>query len=122
MVDEDGNAARQHGKREVALYLPVVAALDPTVNLDPELLQRLRTAADRYDFAGAAALISDDLLERFAFAGTPTEVAEHAQSLFDAGANRVEFGTPHGLTPQSGLRLLGEKVLPALRAQNPERM
>ncbi len=122
VVDEDGNAARQHGKREVALYLPVVAALDPTVNLDPELLQRLRTAADRYDFAGAAALISDDLLKRFAFAGTPAEVAEHAQSLFDAGANRVEFGTPHGLTPQSGLRLLGEKVLPALRAQNPERM
>ncbi len=116
VVDEDGYAARQHVKREVALYLPVVAELDPTINIEPELLQRLRTAADRYDFDGAAALISDDLLKRFAFAGTPAEVAGQAQALFAAGAHRVELGTPHGLTPESGLRLLGEKVLPALRA------
>lgn len=115
VVDEDGRAARQYVKREVALYLPVVAELDPTVNLDPELMGWLRAAAARYDFDSAAALISDELLERFAFAGTPSEVAEHAQRLQMAGVDRVEFGTPHGLTPETGLRLLGEKVLPALR-------
>lgn len=115
VVDEDGHAARQQAKREVALYLPIVATLDPTLTLDPELLQRLQVAAARYDFAGAAALISDELLQRFAFAGTPADVAAHAQSLLDAGADRVEFGTPHGLTPATGLRLLGEQVLPALR-------
>lgn len=116
VVDEDGRAARHYVKREVALYLPVVAELDPTLDLDPELLQRLRAAAARYDFESAAALISDELLERFAFAGTPNEVAAHAQRLLAAGADRVEFGTPHGLTPAMGLRLLGEKVLPAIRA------
>ncbi len=115
VVDEDGDAARAHVKREVALYLPVVAKLDPTVDLDPELLKRLQQAADHYDFAGAARLISDDLLQRFAFAGTPDEVAAHAASLFDAGATRVEFGTPHGLTAESGLHLLGTRVLPALK-------
>ncbi|MEZ4620400.1 MAG: LLM class flavin-dependent oxidoreductase [Caldilineaceae bacterium] len=71
VVDEDGAAARAHVKREVALYLPVVAELDPTVELDPELVARLKTAAATYDFDGAARLISDDLLRRFAFAGTP---------------------------------------------------
>ncbi len=115
VVDEDGNAARAHVKREVALYLPVVAKLDPTVNLDPELVSRLQQAADQYDFDGAARLISDDLLKRFAFAGTPDEVATHAAALFDAGATRVEFGTPHGLTPETGLHLLGTRVLPALK-------
>lgn len=115
VVDEDGRAARARVKREVALYLPVVAKLDPTVNLDPELVSRLQEAADHYDFDGAARLISDDLLKRFAFAGTPDEVADHAVSLFDAGASRVEFGTPHGLTPESGLHLLGTRVLPALK-------
>lgn len=115
VVDEDGRAARQQAKREVALYLPIVADLDPTFTPDPELMQRLREAAARYDFAGAAALISDELLQRFAFAGTPVAVAEQAQMLLAAGANRIEFGTPHGLTPATGLRLLGEKVLPALR-------
>ncbi|HXF62196.1 MAG TPA: LLM class flavin-dependent oxidoreductase, partial [Caldilineaceae bacterium] len=100
--------------REVALYLPVVAPLDPTLSIEPELLARLRAAADRYAFDEAAALVSDDLLNRFAFAGTPEQVAEQAAALYAAGATRVEFGTPHGLTPQEGMRLLGERVLPAL--------
>lgn len=114
VVDLDGKRARAAARRECALYLPVVAALDPSLDLDPELLARIRDAADRYAFDEAAALISDDLLDRFAFAGTPDEVAEHAAAVFAKGASRVEFGTPHGLTPQEGLRLLGEKVLPAL--------
>ncbi len=116
IVDEDGAAARAHIKREVALYLPIVAKLDPTLDLDPALVARIQAAADSYDFDGAARLISDDLLERFAFAGTPEQVADHAARLFDAGADRVEFGTPHGLTPERGLELLGTRVLPALRA------
>ncbi|HRW10206.1 MAG TPA: LLM class flavin-dependent oxidoreductase, partial [Caldilineaceae bacterium] len=106
VVDEDGSAARAHVKREVALYLPVVAELDPTVNLEPELLTRLKEAAARYDFDGAANLISDELLKCFAFAGTPDEIADHAAALFAAGATRVEFGTPHGLTTEAGLHLL----------------
>jgi 5,10-methylenetetrahydromethanopterin reductase len=115
VVDLDGNAARQRARREVALYLPVVADLDPSLELDPELLTRIRTAADHYDFDAAANLISDDLLKQFAFAGTPQEVVEQAIALFAAGASRIEFGTPHGLTPTEGIRLLGERVLPALR-------
>jgi 5,10-methylenetetrahydromethanopterin reductase len=114
VVDRDGARARDCARREVALYLPVVAGLDPSLQIDPELLARIRAAADHYAFDEAAALIADDLLYRFAFAGTPDEVAEHAAALFAQGAARVEFGTPHGLTPQEGLRLLGEHVLPSL--------
>jgi 5,10-methylenetetrahydromethanopterin reductase len=114
VVDEDGAAAKALARREVALYLPVVAELDPSLQLDPGLVKRIKEAAARYDFAAAGALISDDLLRCFAFAGTPAEVAGHAASLFVAGAARVEFGTPHGLSAESGLRLLGEQVLPAL--------
>ncbi len=114
VVDEDGAAARRLARREVALYLPIVAELDPTVEIDPELLARLKEAAARYDFAAAADLISDALLARFAFAGTPADLAAHAETLFAAGAARVEFGTPHGLTPERGLRLLGEQVLPRI--------
>ena len=108
VVDEDGAAARMRARREVALYLPVVAALDPTLTIEPERLRRIGEAASHYDFEMAAGLIDDDLLARFAFAGAPEEVAAQARRLLDAGAQRVEFGTPHGLTPQQGLRLLGE--------------
>jgi 5,10-methylenetetrahydromethanopterin reductase len=37
-------------------------------------------------------------------AGTPEEVDEHARALYDAGAHRVEFGTPQGLTTRNELR------------------
>jgi 5,10-methylenetetrahydromethanopterin reductase len=69
-------------------------------------------ASGERDAAGA--LISDDLLDRFAFAGTPADVIAQCEALFEAGAGRIEFGTPHGVTARSGLKLLGERVLPAL--------
>ena len=114
VVDRDGTAARALARREAALYLPVIAKLDHTLALDPALLERINAAAAVFDFDRAASYISDDLLGRLAFAGTPDEVAEQAYRLFQAGAARVEFGTPHGLTEADGLRLLGEAVLPAL--------
>lgn len=115
VVDVDGVAARRKAKEEVALYLPTVAGLDPTPDIDPELLARMEVAVQRGDRRAAAALISDDLLRPFAFAGTPDEVIAHAEAIFAAGASRIEFGTPHGLTDARGIQLLGERVLPALR-------
>jgi 5,10-methylenetetrahydromethanopterin reductase len=114
IVDEDGVAARTAIKREVALYLPVIAALDVTLQVDPELLTRIKQHVDAHEIDQAAALISDDLLAKFVFAGTPEEVLAHAQSIYDAGASRVEFGTPHGLHAATGIKLLGERVIPYL--------
>ncbi len=86
VVDEDGSAARLRAAEVVELYLDVVGALDPTLE-------------------GAA-----PPLEKFTLAGTPSEVAAHARELIDAGAYRVEFGTPQG-----NLDLLCDRVLPELR-------
>ena len=114
VVDEDRATARAAGRREVAMYLDVVAGLDPTVDLDPSLLPRLRALVAAGDHVGAGALIGDDLLDRFAFAGNPPDIVSQAEALFEAGAARVEFGTPHGLSPPHGIELLGRQVLPAL--------
>ena len=116
VIDEDRDLARQAARRSVALYLPVVAPLDPTLTVDPELVARLKAAVERGDEVAAAALISDDLLDRFAFAGNAADIIWQAERLFAAGASRVEFGTPHGLPSAKGFRLLGEKVIPALRS------
>lgn len=115
VVDEDGDVARKLAKRELALYLPVVAELDPTIEIETDLIARIRSAADRYDFDTAGALISNELLAQFALAGRPADIVEQVAALFEAGADRVEFGTPHGLDPDSGLALLGGRVLPALK-------
>jgi 5,10-methylenetetrahydromethanopterin reductase len=91
VVDEDGDAARARARREVEMYLEVVGRLDPTIEGTPPL-------------------------ERFTFAGTPEEVAAQALRLYEAGAKRVEFGTPQGLTTARGVELLCDRVLPILRS------
>ena len=94
VVDEDGDLARRRALEEVGLYLGVVAGLDPTLRL------------------GSGETPPPD---RFVIAGTPEEVAAHARRLYDAGATRVEFGTPQGLSTAHGVELLATRVLPLLR-------
>lgn len=115
VVSQDREQAREAARRSVALYLPVVAPLDPTVQVDPELVARLSQLADQQAYADAARLVSDSLLERFAFCGNANDIIRQSEALFSAGCSRIEFGTPHGIIPQEGIRILGEKVLPALR-------
>ncbi len=115
VADEDRDVARAAARRSVAMYLPIVAQLDPTVDVEPELIARLQQLFERRDESGAAALISDDLLDRFAFSGDAGDLVRQAEALYDAGAARVEFGTPHGIESARGIRIIGEQVIPALR-------
>jgi 5,10-methylenetetrahydromethanopterin reductase len=115
VVDEDGERARALARTEVAMYIDVVGALDPTTELDVELLHRIGERVAAHDHASAGALISNDVLRRFAFAGTPAEVAAQAREILDAGALRVDFGTPHGIDERRGIELLCREVLPLLR-------
>ncbi|MCR6485019.1 LLM class flavin-dependent oxidoreductase [Amycolatopsis sp. OK19-0408] len=115
VVDEDGARARALARTEVAKYMAVVAELDPTVEIPADLLLAVKTKMAQGDEEGAGALIPRDLLSLFAFAGTPAEVAAQARALVEAGVDRVEFGTPHGVPNDHGVRLLGTEVLPALR-------
>ena len=98
-----------------AAALLVVAELDPTTDLPAGFAGRVRdlVAAGQDEVAGA--LIPDEVLDRFAFSGTPEHVAVLAQRVLDAGAGRIDFGTPHGLTDDEGVALLGTVVLPRLR-------
>jgi 5,10-methylenetetrahydromethanopterin reductase len=91
VVDEDGEWARAHAAEVVEPYLDVVARHDPT--LEPGQEPRL---------------------ERYCIAGTPEEVAERVVELWEAGADRVELGTPQGRTPMAGVELICERLLPLL--------
>jgi 5,10-methylenetetrahydromethanopterin reductase len=115
VVDEDGEAARSRARAEVAMYLDVVAELDPTVKVPAPLLAKIRELVTTGQHEEAGGHIPDEILDRFALAGTPGHVADRAHALLDAGVGRVEFGTPHGLTDAKGVQLLGTEVLPRLR-------
>jgi 5,10-methylenetetrahydromethanopterin reductase len=94
VVDEDGAWAREHASVIVQGYLDVVAHLDKTLELRP----------------GQA-----PPLEKFCIAGTPAEVAARVAELWEAGAGRVELGTPQGRTTAEGVELICDRVLPLLR-------
>jgi 5,10-methylenetetrahydromethanopterin reductase len=115
VVAEDGAAARRLARTEVAMYLAVVGALDTTGELPDGLLPGVAALVRAGDDAAAGNLIPDDVLHRFAFCGTPEQVAAQARAVIEAGAGRVDFGTPHGLSGADGVRLLGTRVLPLLR-------
>jgi 5,10-methylenetetrahydromethanopterin reductase len=115
VVDRDGGAARALARQKVALYLPVIARLDPALPVEPEQVRRIEAARLAGDVARAGREVPDAALRSLALAGTPDDVAAQAIALYRAGARRVEFGTPHGLDEAGGVRLLGEAVLPALR-------
>ena len=116
VVDDDGARARRLAAAEVAMYLPVVAALDPAPGLEEVDLAAMQSLARAGNHEEAARLVPDSVLDRFTFSGTAEQVATRVAALFDAGATRVEFGTPHGLTAARGIELLGRRVLPAVLA------
>ena len=118
VVDQDRMLAKAKAKMEVALYLPVVAGLDPTINIDPERIKRIQEYVHIRDFKQASEMIPEDILDLFAFSGTPEDVINQVLELFEAGVNRVEFGTPHGISAISGIKLLGEKVVSVLKKIN----
>jgi 5,10-methylenetetrahydromethanopterin reductase len=117
VVAENGAEARRRARAEVAMYLAVVGALDTTAELPEALVERIADLVAVGDDAGAGALIPDDVLDRFAFSGTPEQVAAQAHAVLGAGAGRVDFGAPHGLTDAEGVTLLGTRVLPLLRGK-----
>ena len=115
VVDEDRQYARQTARRALAQYLPVVAPLDRTIALEPGFLEKIHRLEREQRRDEITDLISDIILDRFAFAGNAGDLIEQAQRLFAAGASRVEFGTPHGDPPEKGIKIIGEQVLPVLK-------
>ncbi|MCY3834362.1 MAG: LLM class flavin-dependent oxidoreductase [Chloroflexi bacterium] len=120
VVDADREAARWAARKSVALYMPIVSKLDPTLSIDPELMRRVEARVNAGDSEAAARLIPDDILNRFIFAGDPADIIEQCARLYGAGAQRIELGTPHGVKgAATGIRLIGAKVIPALKEYLP---
>ena len=116
VIDEDREAARWMARKAVSLYLPIVSKLDTTLEIDPELMARVQAQVNAGEDDAAARLIPDDIVDRFIFAGDPRDIIEQCGRLYDAGAQRIELGTPHGVgEAATGIRLIGERVIPALR-------
>lgn len=121
VVDEDRAVAEALARREVAMYLPVVAGLDPTLKVPDAERGAVVEALERGDVDGAAGALSEPTLRKLACYGTPEDIVTQVEALAEAGATRVEFGTPHGRDEVAAIRLLGERVLPYFDAERGHR-
>ena len=116
-MSEDSRAAMKSARLVAAPYIAVIGANDPSVVREfPEELAAIQSFVAANDLESAVRALPDALLRRFAFCGSPAAVARQAGEILDAGAARVEFGSPHGLDELHGLELIGRQVLPYLRA------
>jgi 5,10-methylenetetrahydromethanopterin reductase len=115
-VAEDREAAESALARKLVYYGPEFA---------PYLLSRVGLA--REDFAPAAAaqqkgetveavgLITPAMLS-LGIAGTPEDVVNRCVPLIEQGATHISFGPPLGPDPLTAVDLLGQRVIPRLRA------
>ena len=75
------------------------------------------TEAARLAHSGqAAAAHIDDRMLSLGIAGDAGDVIARCRGLYDMGASHLSFGPPLGPDPVTAIGLLGERVLPALRA------
>ncbi len=115
-VAEDPAEARAPLAEKLAFYGPAFSPyLLARAGLEPEQFRPAAQALATGDAAGARALISDEMLQ-LGIAGTPEQVASRCAGLLRAGAQHLSFGPPLGPDPVAAVRLLGKRVLPALRA------
>ena len=110
VIDEDGGRARPGAARGRSLPAggrPPRSDGDARTRAPRAAAKRGRTERDASSrTASSTASRSQALRPR-----SP----EQAEAILDAGASRVDFGTPHGIDERKGVDLLCRSVLPRLR-------
>jgi 5,10-methylenetetrahydromethanopterin reductase len=114
-VSENGSVARER-MAEIAAYFGAYLEDEAlaAIGLHPNDYLPARERIMQGDAAAARRAISDDML-RLGIAGTPEQCVEPIKSMLDAGVTQVVLGGPLGPDPADAIRLIGERVLPALR-------
>ena len=128
-ISDDGELARRSVKRYVAHYLSLLRP--PDLDLAPRLVEEIDAALaeargwyfdhGRYDPPEVFDLIDDELVERFAVAGTPGECVTQLRRVADLGFNSFSLNLAAVLRPTMYDGLVetidgAAQVLSALRA------
>ncbi len=114
-LSEDGRGTEEPLRPMIATFAPYLEerALD-AIGLTPAELAPLRALVETGRLDEAAAAVTSPMFA-LALAGTPEQVVERIASLAEMGVTHVSLGGPLGPDPREAIRLLGERVLPALR-------
>jgi 5,10-methylenetetrahydromethanopterin reductase len=115
-LSEDGAGTDDPLRPMIATFAPYLeeSAL-ATIGLTSEELTQLRSLVDAGRLDEAAAAVTPAMFH-LALSGSPDRIATRIAALADLGVTHVSLGGPLGPDPHEAIRLLGDRVLPALRA------
>jgi len=116
-VSLDAHAARHAVKPVLAYYLwRVDGVVTDQAGADPDAVAEVRRTVANLGVQAAAARVSDHLVEVFAAAGDPEQVAQRLHAYAQAGLDGALAWHVLGPDPREGLRLLATTVWPMLAA------
>ena len=115
-VDKKADKAKQAAVPVVAF----IAAGSPPVVLERhgieiEKVEKIREALKKGDFGTAFGTVDDTMLEAFSIYGTPEDVVEKCKKLAEMGVTQIVAGSPIGPNKETAIKLIGKKVIPALK-------
>lgn len=120
-VGDDREVARAHARRQVALIVgnPGMWSVMELIGLDMDSARATKAAFDAgLGVEGAAAQVSDSVVDALIIAGTPDDVIEPLADLRELalghGYTDLFFGAPLGPDLQRAAVLLSEQIIPAL--------
>ncbi|GAB6896975.1 LLM class flavin-dependent oxidoreductase [Kineosporia succinea] len=115
-IDDDRDAARHRLATKIAPYAGSLApdALE-AAGLDVERFAHVQALMSAGDTEAAVRAVDEGML-RLGVAGDIHDVTERCKELVSRGVHHLSFGQPLGASPAQAISLLGQHVLPALRA------
>lgn len=114
-LSEDGRSTDEPLRPMIATFGPYLEERALTsIGLTVTDFDPLRRHVERGRLAQAAAAVTPPMFS-LALSGNPEQVAERIGALADAGVTHVSLGGPLGPDPEEAIRLLGERVIPAVR-------
>jgi 5,10-methylenetetrahydromethanopterin reductase len=114
-VDRDAAAAREATRTVLAYYLHrVEGVVTGTSGADPEQVETVRGAVTNGGIAAGARSVTDSLIDVFAAAGDPDQVAARLHDYTAAGLRGLLAWHVFGPQPHRGLELLATEVAPKL--------
>ncbi len=118
-VSLDPRAARHAVKPVLAYYLwRVDGVVVDQAGTDPDAVAEVRRTVATLGVQAGAARVSDHLVEVFAAAGDPEQVAQRLQRYAQAGLDGALAWHVLGPDPREGLRLLAQQVWPLVHAES----
>jgi 5,10-methylenetetrahydromethanopterin reductase len=119
-LDEDRSRARELGRRLLAQFVPSLAAMHELHGIGADEVEPVAERLRAGDRDGAAAAVSDRLLDTYVAAGDADHVRAGIERLVEAGAATITFSGRLGPDPKRALELLATRVLPELATTTEE--